>query len=71
MFYCLFRLGLNHSSLRLYPALPYMERVSTKADIIPLRFPAQLNDGNQTREIIIEPGQVLSLSYLWEILLKI
>ncbi len=51
----------NKSSLRLYPALAYMERVSTTSDIIPLRDPVKLSSGNTTSEIFIQPGQVCGI----------
>lgn len=45
-------------SLRLYPALPYMERVATEYDVIPLRQPVRLLNGEVTQELYISPGQV-------------
>jgi len=46
-------------TLRLYPALAYMERVSTKFDIIPLRDPVKLSNGQTTSEIVVYPGQTV------------
>ncbi len=48
-------------SLRLYPALPYMERVATKADTIPLGRPVKLTDNETLSQLRISPGQVRSL----------
>ncbi|KAH9918269.1 cytochrome P450 [Fomitopsis serialis] len=45
--------------LRLYPALPYMERVATKPDVIPLAEPVILQDGTTTRQVEILPGQTV------------
>ncbi|PBK86383.1 cytochrome P450 [Armillaria gallica] len=46
-------------TLRLYPGLPYIERVATKADIIPLHQPVQLADGRVSHQAVIEPGQTV------------
>jgi len=46
-------------ALRLYPGVPYMERVATKADIIPLRSPVILRDGRSVTEIAVQPGQTV------------
>ncbi|KAH9846772.1 cytochrome P450 [Lenzites betulinus] len=46
-------------TLRLYPALPYMERVATEYDVIPLRQPVRLLNGEVTQELYIIPGQVV------------
>ncbi|KAH9896523.1 cytochrome P450 [Cubamyces lactineus] len=46
-------------ALRLYPALPYMERVATKEDLIPLRYPVKGTDGRLITEVPISPGQAV------------
>jgi len=46
-------------TLRLYPGLPYMERVATKHDVIPLHQPVKLSDGRMTQEVSIKPGQTV------------
>jgi len=51
-------------TLRLYPGLPYMERVATKADVIPLREPVKLVDGKVVSELPISPGQVVLIPIL-------
>lgn len=45
-------------SLRLYPGLPYMERVSVEDDIIPLSESVRLSNGGTTRELPISANQV-------------
>ncbi|KAG1842159.1 cytochrome P450 [Suillus subalutaceus] len=45
--------------LRLHPALAYMERVSVKEDILPLRHPLVTPDGKQLRSIKISAGQIV------------
>ena len=51
-----------YDSLRLYPALPYMERTAVEGDVIPLRKPVQHIDGRVVTEIPVSPGQVASIS---------
>ncbi|KAK0184560.1 cytochrome P450 [Armillaria mellea] len=46
-------------TLRLYPGLPYIERVATKADVIPLHQPIQLADGGVSRQAVVSPGQTV------------
>ncbi|KAI0704538.1 cytochrome P450 [Earliella scabrosa] len=46
-------------TLRMYPALPYMERVAMKDDIIPLREPVRLENGQVVSEIPVTAGQVV------------
>ncbi|KAK0460546.1 cytochrome P450 [Desarmillaria tabescens] len=46
-------------TLRLYPALPYMERVATKPDVIPLRQPLQLANGQVVHHVVVRPGQTV------------
>ncbi|KAG6876603.1 hypothetical protein C0992_012282 [Termitomyces sp. T32_za158] len=48
-------------SLRLYPALPYMERVATKDDTLPLSQGVLLQDGRLAHQLFIEAGQVRSV----------
>lgn len=42
----------------MYPGLPYMERIATKADVIPLREPVTLSNGKLVSELHVSPGQV-------------
>ncbi|KAI0644094.1 cytochrome P450 [Trametes meyenii] len=46
-------------TLRLYPALPYMERVATVADVVPLREAVKLTNGEVAKQLPILPGQVV------------
>ncbi|KAJ7618381.1 cytochrome P450, partial [Roridomyces roridus] len=46
-------------TLRLFPGLPYMERVATTPDVIPLREAVKLSDGRTVTEIPIETGQTV------------
>lgn len=46
-------------TLRLYPGLPYMERVATKHDAIPLGTPVTGPDGKPVSEVVVQPGQVV------------
>ncbi|KAL5536466.1 hypothetical protein ACEPAF_288 [Sanghuangporus sanghuang] len=46
-------------TLRKYPGLPYMERVATKHDIIPLGQPVKLSDGSVTSQVEVSPGQIV------------
>lgn len=52
----------------MYPGLPYMERIAMKADVIPLREPVQLPNGDTITELPVYPGQVrvpsLTLEYI-------
>ncbi|KAL4262830.1 cytochrome P450 family protein [Pleurotus pulmonarius] len=43
----------------LYPALPYMERLAMKRDVIPLRKPVRAQDGRVIHEITVLPGQTV------------
>ncbi|KAJ8590023.1 cytochrome P450 [Rhizopogon salebrosus TDB-379] len=45
--------------LRLHPALPYMERVSIKEDVLPLRHPLVMPDGKELSSIKISAGQTV------------
>ncbi|KAL0959326.1 hypothetical protein HGRIS_014587 [Hohenbuehelia grisea] len=45
--------------LRKYPGLPYMERIATQPDAIPLRHPIKTADGKVLNEINIQPGQTV------------
>ncbi|KAI0922392.1 hypothetical protein AcV7_005936 [Taiwanofungus camphoratus] len=46
-------------TLRMYPGLPYMERIAMKADVIPLREPVQLPNGDTITELPVFPGQTV------------
>ncbi|KIK54686.1 hypothetical protein GYMLUDRAFT_77003 [Collybiopsis luxurians FD-317 M1] len=46
-------------TLRLYPPLPYFERVSTKLDIIPLRYPVKLSNRDIVQEVHLGLGQTV------------
>ncbi|OCB85142.1 cytochrome P450 [Sanghuangporus baumii] len=46
-------------TLRKYPGLPYMERVATKHDIIPLGQPVKLSDRSVTSQVEVSPGQIV------------
>ncbi|THH06110.1 hypothetical protein EW146_g9715 [Bondarzewia mesenterica] len=46
-------------TLRLYPGLPYMERISTKPDAIPLSHPVTLADGKAIGEVEVRAGQTV------------
>ncbi|KAI0704555.1 cytochrome P450 [Earliella scabrosa] len=46
-------------TLRLYPALPYMERTAMVDDVIPLRNPVRLPNGKVVTEIPVTRGQVV------------
>jgi hypothetical protein len=60
MVFNLHNLSLTRCSLRFHPAAPYMERVSLKADALPLRQPLTTNTGETLNEVTIEKGQVSS-----------
>lgn len=44
--------------LRMHPALPYMERVATKDDVIPLHTPLVTKSGKVLSHLKISAGQV-------------
>ncbi|KAL0563880.1 hypothetical protein V5O48_018182, partial [Marasmius crinis-equi] len=44
-------------TLRLYPGLPYMERIATVPDVIPLKRPIQLSDGTTLKQLRVDAGQ--------------
>jgi cytochrome P450 len=46
-------------TLRLYPGLPYMERIATKDDVIHLRNPVNLPDGQTLSSITVGAGQTV------------
>ena len=48
--------------LRLYPGLPYIERVATVPDVIPLGVPVKLSTGEAVSQIPVSPGQVSGVS---------
>ncbi|OJA16742.1 hypothetical protein AZE42_09317 [Rhizopogon vesiculosus] len=45
--------------VRLHPALAYMERVSVKEDVLPIRHPLQAPDGQELKNIKISAGQTI------------
>lgn len=51
--------AILRETLRMYPALPYMERLATKHDVIPLRNPVRMRNGAVVNEIVIHPGQTV------------
>ncbi|KAF4596305.1 hypothetical protein EYR38_007682 [Pleurotus pulmonarius] len=56
-------------TLRLYPALPYMERLAMKRDVIPLRKPVRAQDGRVIHEITTVLIPIIALHRLdstWE-----
>lgn len=46
-------------TLRLYPGLPYMERVATKDDTIPLRKAVPTAAGSLVHSVVVRPGQTV------------
>lgn len=44
--------------LRFHPVAPYAERVATRDDVLPLRYPFAAADGRTVSEIAIRAGQV-------------
>ncbi|TBU51751.1 cytochrome P450 [Dichomitus squalens] len=50
---------LVRETLRLYPGLPYIERVVTVPDSIPLGEPVKLSNGEVVSQIPVLPGQVV------------
>ncbi|KAM5543816.1 hypothetical protein V8D89_002433 [Ganoderma adspersum] len=46
-------------TLRLYPGLPYIERVAMVPDVIPLGEPIKLATGEVVNQIPVSPGQVV------------
>ncbi|TBU51008.1 cytochrome P450 [Dichomitus squalens] len=50
---------LVRETLRLYPGLPYIERVATVPDSIPLGEPVKLSNGEVVSQIPVLPGQVV------------
>ncbi|KAH9846563.1 cytochrome P450, partial [Lenzites betulinus] len=49
-------------TLRLHPAVPYMERQATKNDIIPLQYPFTTSDGQTMSHIAVRAGQTVVVS---------
>ena len=45
----------------MYPSLPYIERVATVPDSIPLGEPVKLSTGEVVNQVPVSPGQVLFL----------
>jgi hypothetical protein len=54
--------------LRLYPGLAYMERVAMKDDVIPLREPIKLRNGQTTSSLPIARGQVCFQSRFFRVI---
>ncbi|KAF5388378.1 hypothetical protein D9615_000793 [Tricholomella constricta] len=48
-------------TLRLYPGLPYMERLAMKDDVIPLGTPVVTRDGRTLNEISVRKGQTVMI----------
>ncbi|OSD07755.1 cytochrome P450 [Trametes coccinea BRFM310] len=46
-------------TLRMYPALPYIERIAMKEDVLPLREPVHLSNGQVVSHLPIPAGQVV------------
>lgn len=46
------------TSLRLYPPIPYVERVAAEDDVLPLRHPITTPNGTVITELPIRKGQV-------------
>ncbi|OBZ74741.1 hypothetical protein A0H81_05751 [Grifola frondosa] len=46
-------------TLRIYPPLPYFERVAMKPDVIPLRYAVRLPNGQEMHEVHIQAGQTV------------
>ncbi|KIN97997.1 hypothetical protein M404DRAFT_1005687 [Pisolithus tinctorius Marx 270] len=51
--------AVTREVLRLHPALPYMERVSSKEDVLPLRHPITGKQGQELSSIPIAAGQTV------------
>ncbi|EIM81807.1 cytochrome P450 [Stereum hirsutum FP-91666 SS1] len=51
--------AVMRETLRMYPALAYMERVATKSDAIPVQLPIRLSDGRVVNEVEVHPGQTV------------
>ena len=50
--------------LRMYPGLPYIERVATVPDSIPVGKSVKLSTGEVVNQIPVSPGQVRYASWL-------
>ncbi|KAF5370377.1 hypothetical protein D9758_006897 [Tetrapyrgos nigripes] len=53
--------AVTKEALRMFTALPYMERVATKDDVLPLQTPITTPDGRTITEIPIRRGQIIVL----------
>ncbi|KAF5354609.1 hypothetical protein D9757_012335 [Collybiopsis confluens] len=51
--------AVTRETLRFHPAAPYMERVSLKSDVLPLRHPLTTTSGRIIGELPIEKGQTI------------
>ncbi|KAI0820536.1 cytochrome P450 [Trametes gibbosa] len=49
-------------TLRLHPAVPYMERQATKDDVIPLQYPFTTPEGRTISQIAVRAGQTIVVS---------
>ena len=50
--------------LRLYPGLPYIERVATVSDVIPLGDSVELSTGEVINQLPVSPSQVRSTLHI-------
>lgn len=50
----------TYTSLRLYPPVPYVERVAGEDDVLPLRHPVVAPSGEPLYDLPIRKGQVSS-----------
>ncbi|KAK7461272.1 hypothetical protein VKT23_008448 [Stygiomarasmius scandens] len=53
--------AVTKEALRMFPALPYMERVATKNDVLPLQTPIITSDGKTITEVPVRKGQIIVL----------
>ncbi|KAG2142324.1 cytochrome P450 [Suillus bovinus] len=56
--------GVVKETLRLYPSLPVMARVSSKATTLPLEFPTRSRSGGYTSAVAIPEGTLAIISIL-------
>ncbi|KAG1824383.1 cytochrome P450 [Suillus subaureus] len=56
--------GVVKETLRLYPSLPLMGRVTSKATTLPLQFPARSRSGGYTSNVAIPEGAFAIISIL-------
>ncbi|KAJ7223153.1 cytochrome P450 [Mycena pura] len=53
--------AVTKEALRMFPALPYMERVATRDDVLPLQTPIATPDGRTITALPIKKGQIIVL----------